>query len=43
MHQPRERLQQKYQLCHCLHSLGDQATVLNNGVSGLIRLKSRGK
>ena len=28
VHQPRERLQQKLRLCRCLHSLGDQATVL---------------
>ena len=28
MHQPRARLQQKYQLCRSLHPLGDQATVL---------------
>ena len=38
MHQPRE---QKYQLCSCLLSLGDQATVLKNGVSGMIGMKAR--
>ena len=41
MHQPQKILQQKYQPCRCLHSISEQATVLEDGVSGMIHYDGR--